>query len=428
MKLVPDLWAGTEQSLNDLVALEEKLLAMSQSELQAAMADNMDPVDLGYEVLDGGIAVVQISGNLISQSSWISKLFGLTSYTDLRAALLSAAADTSVSKVLLMVSSPGGAVMGIDQVTDAVDQVKSAGKPVVTYTTSAMCSAAYWIGCCADEVYASGNTAIGSIGVLQVLQNTAEAAKAEGVQTTVLRSGKYKAIGNPYEVLTKSDQEYLQSQLDAYYQLFVDHVAAHRNATVSAVDSKMAQGRVFNGYQAASVGLVDSVVGMSDLVKKMGAMRGPQHVEVVSMNQHTPAPQASEAPATTQEPAAQEPSLVEHLKAEIQAKDAKILALTVDLTQAKAASAQVVEPAGFADLTAIAAESLNTMLVALGQGAKDFAAVSAADLVAEHAKVKADFVAKFPVGGVASASTGDQQESVKAVDLASHRTLVNAVM
>ena len=65
-------------------------------------------------------------------------------------------------------------------------------------------------------------------------------------------------------------------------------------------------------------------------------------------------------------------------------------------------------------LAEIGRNSVKTMTVALGGKADAVAAMSAADVVTEHARVAAVFKTKFKVGGVAATDTSEEQKPVKA--------------
>jgi hypothetical protein len=98
--------------------------------------------------------------------------------------------------------------------------------------------------------------------------------------------------------------------------------------------------------------------------------------------------------------------LVTHLKSEISTLQAANLAANVELTNLKASTAAAT--AASEGLVSIARGSVSVMQIALG-GSSTTEKMSAADLVAEHARVEPQFKAKFKMGGVASASTEDGQ-------------------
>lgn len=134
---------------------------------------------------------------------------------------------------------------------------------MVAFASGYMASAAYWIGSAADAVIADKTAMVGSIGVVTVHADLSEADKRSGIKRTVLTAGKYKAIGNNAEPLSKEAGAVIQSELDYIYSVFIDSVARNRSVAVSSVLKNMADGRIFIGRQALDAGLVDQVGSLS---------------------------------------------------------------------------------------------------------------------------------------------------------------------
>ena len=81
-------------------------------------------------------------------------------------ALLDAAKNDSVKAVVFRVSSPGGSAVASDQIWDAVEKVKAAGKPVVISMGAYAASGGYYVAAGGDRIVAWPSTITGSIGVL----------------------------------------------------------------------------------------------------------------------------------------------------------------------------------------------------------------------------------------------------------------------
>ena len=97
----------------------------------------------------------------------------------------------------------------------------------------------------------------------------------DGIEVTVLRAGEFKALGSPYEKLDEKARAQIESQMNAIYDVFLETVAENRGTSVSALKATAAEGRVFVGADAVTVGLVDSVASfdaaMSAISKKVRA-------------------------------------------------------------------------------------------------------------------------------------------------------------
>ena len=65
----------------------------------------------------------------------------------------------------------------------------------------------------------------------------------EGIAVTVIRAGKYKALADPNEPLSKAAEAQIQAMVDAAYGVFVDHVSAMRGRTYEYPTRRWPMGR-----------------------------------------------------------------------------------------------------------------------------------------------------------------------------------------
>jgi signal peptide peptidase SppA len=219
--------------------------------------------------VENGVAVIPIWGMLTKRYSVLTQLFGGTAMEDAGADLRAALENPEVKGIFLDIDSIGGPG---DGVTDLAGKVYAARKqkPVVAFSDGAMLSAAIWIGVAADRVYLANETVgSGSIGVLAMHTDFSKAEEQAGIKTTVISAGKYKALGNRYEPLSKEGRDILQEQIDYMYGLFVRDVAKYRGTSEKTVLEKMADGRVFFGNQAVRAGLVDGLMSKRQLLQSL---------------------------------------------------------------------------------------------------------------------------------------------------------------
>lgn len=446
------VWAGTEASLSEYFKLSEAMEAKLVAGMPG-MPDNEEDKCKPYLLnVQDGVGIISIRGPLTNRDNWMTRMFEVSTYPAIREALVSAANDAEVKQILLDIDSGGGAVSGVADVANLISTIHAKVKPVTSFTDGTMASAAYWLGCSGGNVYASKVATVGSIGVIATHMEQSKMLKDEGIGVTVMRSGKYKALANSVEPLTAAAKEQMQSQLDAAYQVFVQHVAEARNTSYDHADQQMAQGREFFGSQGVSAGLIDGVESFDSLFSRISSdtidnkthmgknPQGFQHsgmsgqseatmagrqalteqqiaalAETATVTGEAPAApvteavsehtaQAPEAHAAeahaTQAQAAGSDQLVSYLQAQVKERDEALMAAKVQvatLTEKSAAAEAVV-----GDLLAIAGKSLNNMQVALGGTAIDLSAYTPLAVIGEHKRVSTQFMDKFKAGGVAA--------------------------
>lgn len=274
-----DLWFGTQASFAVLAKYQEQFYLDKEAFSPSRYAPeenrtNLDPVfgvdedriGLGLLEMVGDTAVVKVRGSLTPNyarwHSWFPN--EATSYEALKDALHIAAEHEGAKTILMDMASGGGAVRGLDQVTETIRRV-SAVKQVNAHTDSHAMSAAYWIMVSAKNVTGSRMAEVGSIGTIMVVATYANTEENMGVKFTVLREGEYKALGNPHEELSEKAKAELQRGLADANAFFLEHVSINRNLMLSE-KSIWAEGKTFYARKAVEVGLLDRIVNLDDLI------------------------------------------------------------------------------------------------------------------------------------------------------------------
>jgi signal peptide peptidase SppA len=216
----------------------------------------------------GSIAVVPLYGTIMQRANMMEMCGGGTSVQTFTDAFRQALADETVSQILIDIDSPGGSVYGVGELAAEVYSARNT-KPVVAVANSLAASAAYWIGCSAQEFYCTPGGEVGSIGVWQAHEDWSAAMAEAGVKTTLISAGKYKTEGNPYQPLDEDAQAFMQSRVDDYYSAFTKGVAKGRAVPIDSVRNGMGQGRVLGSDQAFDQKMIDGVMTFDDVVKRM---------------------------------------------------------------------------------------------------------------------------------------------------------------
>lgn len=210
------------------------------------------------------IAVIKLEG-IISDSSDNSFLRDLTSSTAVHELIVKATQDPFVKGIVIRVNSPGGTVAASQELYQAILKARKK-KPVVITMGDVAASGGYYIASAADAIFANPGTLTGSIGVITSYLNFYELLTKIGVQGVVIKSGKYKDIGNPTRSLTPEEKQILQSLLDDSYNQFIKDVAKGRKMSTENIKS-IAQGLIYTGKQAKKAGLVDHLGGYYKALK-----------------------------------------------------------------------------------------------------------------------------------------------------------------
>lgn len=223
----------------------------------------------------GRVAQISIIGSITRRSSMWSDYFGGASVEATLAALRNVAADPDVKTVLLNIDSPGGTVDGLPELAAEIRTLRES-KHIVALANSLAASAAYWLAAQADEVVATPEALVGSIGVFTAHMDYSALMERMGVKTTYIHAGKYKVEANPDEPLTDEARQHLQGIVDEAYGLFVNDVAKGRGVSAATVRSDYGEGRVLTAKDAKAAGLIDRIAGYHETVARLTGIKAEE--------------------------------------------------------------------------------------------------------------------------------------------------------
>ncbi len=207
------------------------------------------------------IAVLQAS-DLLFERDKVARLrvTGLITGDHTREALLAdIAEDPSVRALIVHLDSPGGTVVGGEDLYRSL-RVVGEQKPVVTVMGTVAASAAYMTAVAGDRVFAREGTITGSIGVLFQTADITALLDKLGIKPEALKSGPLKAVPSPTEPLTEEARAATQELVLDLFEFFIDLVVERRPLDRDQV-LQLADGRVYTGRQAVANGLVDAIGG-----------------------------------------------------------------------------------------------------------------------------------------------------------------------
>lgn len=249
-----------------------------------------------YQVTNG-IAVLPVSGTLVSKTRSLQPYSGMTGYNGIIVRLQQAMSDPGVDGILLDMDTPGGMVSGAFDCADIIARMRDI-KPIWALANDMNCSAGQLIASAASRQLVTQTAKTGSIGVMMAHSNYGAALKTNGVEVTLIYSGDHKVDGNPYEKLPKDVRADFQTRIDATRQKFAEKVSAYTGMPVQAVlDTEAA---VFSGQESVYVGLADELVNNTDALNVMrDALNKRKMITTGGNMTQTTAPAATTQPSAT---------------------------------------------------------------------------------------------------------------------------------
>ncbi|WP_419797885.1 MAG: signal peptide peptidase SppA [Terasakiella sp.] len=215
---------------------------------------------IGILALCGVVLALAARFDMLSHGDHIARLWvdGIISDDVERDDLIAELArDDRVKAVIVRINSPGGTVVGGEALYKNL-RALAAKKPVVAVMGEVAASAAYMTALASDYIVAREGTLTGSIGVLMQSANVKELMGKIGIKPVVIKSSPLKATPNPMEDLTPEAKKITQDVIMDMYQMFLGMVVERRGLAIDKAQT-LADGRIFTGRQARTVGLIDEI-------------------------------------------------------------------------------------------------------------------------------------------------------------------------
>ncbi len=305
--LLEDIWSGWKEGVTSTRKVnadalqkiaDEKGVLEGQEAVTAGLADRLAPMDdvltelkkltgkkaedkdfpqvsLGTYIaantsaaLGDHVAVIYAEGEIVDGEGRSTQVGGERLSRELRALRQ----NPAVKAVVLRVNSPGGGVQASELIQREVILTKKV-KPVVISMGHLAASGGYWISTYGNRIFAEPGTITGSIGVFGLLPNVKKLANEHGLVWDSVQTAKLSNTQTLSRPKSEEELKRIQQLVDGIYASFLDKVADSRHIKREAVN-EIAQGRVWSGKRALSLGLVDQLGGLEDAIRYAGKEAG----------------------------------------------------------------------------------------------------------------------------------------------------------
>jgi protease-4 len=210
----------------------------------------------------GRVAIVRLYGPIAGgprSADWVEIVRHLTT-------------DKRIPAVVLDIDSPGGSAAASDYLYLALARLAKA-KPLVAHVRGTGASGAYLAAMAARTIVVAPAAIVGSIGVISAGPRLPQLLDRIGVRVEEHRAGRLKGMGAPWREDTAEERETEQRLVDAFYDVFVDRVAAGRHLEPERV-RELATGEVWLGAQSVELGLADQVGDLDDSIELAAKFAG----------------------------------------------------------------------------------------------------------------------------------------------------------
>ena len=245
---------------NEITAYQNYQKLFAQSTEVVVAPNNSWDLRNNFKGFSGAsVAVISIEGPLM-KADFCGDL-GTVSIGN----LVKMANDTaSVKTIMFLIDSPGGTVAGTENLASLI---RSSSKKTVAVVDGYMCSAAYWIGSSANEVYAASNTSIiGSIGTMISWYDNSKAMEERGYVLREYYATDSKDKNQAFKQANEGKGKLLiEEMLNPLNDEFKSFVLQSRPQLVGKEEDALT-GKTFTAKKAMELGLIDGIKSIETVI------------------------------------------------------------------------------------------------------------------------------------------------------------------
>ena len=236
--------------------------------------DYLSTIDEQKNQSKNNIAVINVEGAIMTGET----AYGVAGSDTIVENIQSATQDKTVKAMVLRVNSPGGDVWASELITNALIEFKESGRPIISSMGDIAASGGVWVTTNSDEIWAEKDTLTGSIGVYGIIPTLDGIYDWAGIKVDGVSSTK-AAEWDERESMPNEVKNVTQASIDNTYFKFVTKVAENRGMAYEEV-LPIAGGRIWAGYKALELGLVDKIGDLDDALLSAAEKAGLEDFKV----------------------------------------------------------------------------------------------------------------------------------------------------
>jgi protease-4 len=207
------------------------------------------------------IGIITASGTIIYGKDTVGQIGS----DDLIKRIRQARQDKRIKAIVLRISTGGGSAFASELIRQELLLAKKEGKTVIVSMGAMAASGGYWLAAGADAIIASPVTLTGSIGIFGAVPTVEKTLANIGIHGDGVGTTDIAHFGNLATAMSSEEQAAFQMEVEQGYRQFLAVVAEGRKMQVADVE-KIAEGRVWDGATALSLGLVDQLGNLEDAI------------------------------------------------------------------------------------------------------------------------------------------------------------------
>jgi protease-4 len=175
--------------------------------------------------------------------------------------------NENINAIILQIRSEGGEVYASEKIVETIHSIE---KPVIGFVQNYAFSAANRILVACDWCVANSDMAmLGSLGTYTSIVDDEEYWKQIGIKWIDVYADKSKDKNKGYLEAIKGNTELIKAKVNSFNEAFLQGIAKDRAEKLTAAESTWGTGKTWFSREAMSLGLIDEIASLQDVIKSL---------------------------------------------------------------------------------------------------------------------------------------------------------------
>ena len=199
-----------------------------------------------------------------------------------------------------------GGLASIKEIRDALQEFKSSGKFIYSYSNLGYSQQGYYLATVADSIYVNPETPLILSGMSSSVTFYKDAMDKLGIQAEIVKVGKFKSAVEPFISTEMSDanRQQIQRYLGSMWGHIVQSISTSRSIPTDSINALADRLNFYSTEQLKAAGYFDHAVyedEMLDILKMVCGVSSSQRLPHISLADYQYAPQAATTAPTVKD-------------------------------------------------------------------------------------------------------------------------------
>lgn len=181
-------------------------------------------------------------------------------------AIENAASDPAIKFIYLNLNSMNIGMANLEEVRNALENVKKQGKAIITYVDN-FSQGSYYLASVSDKIYMNTEGSSAMVGIGSTMMFFKDLLDKLGIEVQLIRHGKFKAAAEQFIASNISKENYEQNRqmLGSIWESWIEKIGESRNIEPAQINRLVDDLKLFSAESMLENGLIDGLVTRNEM-------------------------------------------------------------------------------------------------------------------------------------------------------------------